>query len=172
MIQIDIAKCTGCRRCETACAFYHTGKINNRQARIKVLNLYETGVDGPSLCQQCRQRYCMHCPVDALTLGPNGPVIVSPTVCILCGTCEKACPIGAIELFEGFVYVCDLCGGDPRCIKACTENAITYQPHITENISLEDIKKQTGNMNPSQKRYFYLNQLGAELRKKWSKPNA
>ncbi len=113
----------------------------------------------------------MHCPVDALTLGPNGQVIVSPTVCILCGTCQKACPIGAIELFEEFVYVCDLCGGDPRCVQACTENAITYQPEITEEISLEEIKQQTGKMNPSQKRQFYLSQMGAELRKQWSKHN-
>ncbi len=172
MIKVDISKCTGCRRCETACAFFHTGRINNRLARIKVTNLYEIGIDGPVACVQCKERYCMPCPVAALTYGPLGEIIVSPTACKLCGACEKACPIGAIELFDGFVYVCDLCGGDPKCVTACTEGAITYQPDISEKISLKDIKEKTQKMNPSQKRHYYLNQLGAELRKKWSKQHA
>lgn len=172
MIQIDISKCTGCRRCETACAFFHTGRINDHLARIKVTHFYETGIDGPVACVQCRQRFCLNCPVKALTIGPFGAVIVSPTICQLCGACEKACPIGAIELFDGFVYVCDLCGGNPKCVQACTEGAITYQPETIEQASLEDIKKQTGKMNPGQKRHFYLNQLGAELRRKWSKKHA
>ncbi len=172
MIKVDISKCTGCRRCETACAFFHTGKINNRQARIKVTNLYETGIDGPIVCQQCRERYCLDCPVEALTLGPEGQVIVSPTVCQLCSACEKACPIGAIELFDGFVYVCDLCGGNPKCVSACTEGAITYEPRSSEKVSLENIKKQTAEMNPSEKRRFHIDQLGTVLRKKWSKQNA
>lgn len=172
MIRVDISKCTGCRRCETACAFFHTGKINNRQARIKVTSLYETGIDGPTVCQQCRQRYCLCCPDNALTIGSEGQMIVSPTLCQLCAACQKACPIGAIELFDGFVYVCDLCGGDPKCIPACTEGAIIYESQSSEEISLDNIKKQTAKMNPSQKRQFHLDQLGAVLRKKWSKQNA
>lgn len=167
MIVVDVSKCTGCRRCETTCSFYHTGRVNRHLARIKVTHLYEMGIDGPILCQQCQERYCMTCPVDALTIGKYGQVIVSPTVCTLCGVCEKACPIGAIEQFNGFIYVCDLCGGQPKCVDACTEGALTFRVDKIEHCSLSTFKIETKQMNPSQKRSFYLKQLGLEVRKTW-----
>ncbi len=172
MIRVDISKCTGCRCCETACAFFHTGRINNHISRIKVLNLYESGIDGPVLCTLCVERYCMCCPEDGLTIGEYGQVIVSPTVCTLCGVCEKACPIGAMEIFEEFLYVCDLCGGNPKCVAACTEGAIIFEPEISEQVSLAEVKNKTKKKNPSQKRHFYLSEQGFELRKKWSKKYA
>jgi MinD superfamily P-loop ATPase len=80
--------------------------------------------------------------------------------------CEKACPIGAIEIFNKLAYVCDLCGGTPKCVEACTEGAITYEPESIGQISLEGIKKETKKMNPSQKRHFYVQRIGAKTRKK------
>ena len=172
MIRVDISKCTGCKKCETACAFFRSGRVNNRMARIKVLNLYEIGLDGPVFCIQCKERYCLRCPEDAITEGPNGQIIVSPTLCTLCGVCEKACPIGAIEIFNEIVYVCDLCGGRPRCVEVCTEGAITYEPNKGKFPSLEAFKKGTGQMNPSQKRNSYLRKMGSSIRKSWRRQNA
>ena len=166
-IRVDISKCTGCRRCETACAFFHTGKINHHQARIKVISLYETGVDGPVVCCQCQERYCLICPEKALSTGKYGQVIFHPVLCTFCGICEEACPIGAIEMFKDVVYVCDLCGGRPRCVDACTEGAITFEAEEEDHPSLAAEKKQTKNMNPSQKRKFHIQKLGVKLRKKW-----
>ena len=83
LIRADISKCTGCRRCETACSFYHTGKKGNRYARIKVMHQFRTGVDGPVVCQQCEERYCMKCPENALSIGDQGQIIATPTVCNL-----------------------------------------------------------------------------------------
>ena len=171
-IRVDIGKCTGCRRCETACAFFHTGRINNRLARIKALNQYETGIDGAIACVQCEERYCLECPEDALTLGKFGQVIISPTLCTSCGICDKACPIGAIEIFQDIVYVCDLCGGKPKCVEACREGAITFEREEKEHLSLTFFNKKTAKMNPSQKRYFYVQTLGGEIRKEWSKVRA
>jgi carbon-monoxide dehydrogenase iron sulfur subunit len=166
MIRIDLNKCTGCQRCETACSFFHTGRINNHLSRIKVLNLYETGTDSPVVCVQCEERYCMKCPEDALSLGHQGQVIVSPTLCNSCGVCEKACPIGAIDIFNKIAYVCDLCGGKPKCLEACTEEAITFEPEMVEHTSLADVKKETAKMNPSQKRQFYIKKTGSIASKK------
>ena len=169
MIKVDISKCTGCKRCESVCAFFHTGRINNHLARIKIINIYEIGIDGPVVCIQCSERYCMNCPSNALTIGPFGQVIVSPTLCTLCCICEAACPIGAIEIFNDLLYVCDLCGGKPKCIEACTEGAITYDDKDGDNPSLSIIKDKTSDMNTSQKQYFYLKNLGLEVREKWRK---
>lgn len=172
MIDVDLSKCTGCKKCEVACAFFHTGKVSNRLARIKVLNLYEQGIDGPVVCIQCEEKYCLICPEDALTLGSGGQVIVSPTVCTLCGICEKACPIGAIEIFDGIVFVCDLCGGAPKCITACTEGAITHVDGADKRASLAGIKKSTKKMNASQKRQYFLRRQGTAIREKWSRKHA
>jgi Fe-S-cluster-containing hydrogenase component 2 len=114
----------------------------------------------------------MKCPEDGLTISDFGQVIVAPTICNSCSVCVKACPIGAMELFEDILYVCDLCGGHPKCVEACTEGAISYEPGLIEVVSLEEIKSKTKNMNPSQKRHFYLQKQGAELRKKWRKEYA
>ena len=172
MIKVDISKCTGCKKCETVCAFFRSGKVNRRLARMKVLNLYETGVDGPVVCLQCQERYCLSCPEDAIKVGSYGQIIVSQTRCTLCGVCEKACPIGAIEMFKEIVFVCDLCGGRPKCVEACTEGAIAYEPGEKEGPSLAAFKKETKKMNPSQKRQLYLKKLGSELREIWRRPDA
>jgi carbon-monoxide dehydrogenase iron sulfur subunit len=167
MILTDLGKCTGCRRCETVCAFFHTGSVSNRISRIKVIHVYETGIDGPVVCMQCEERYCMICPADALTIGSEGQILHSPAKCTLCGSCEDSCPIGAIEVVNGVVYVCDLCGGDPQCIKACTEGAITYVLD-EEPLSLEAFHRQE-KMNPSEKQYTYIKAQGEQVREKWRK---
>jgi len=166
MIVVDVDKCTGCRMCETACSFYHSGAVNRHTARIKVLNLYKSGVDGPVVCAQCKERYCVDCPTGAITIGPLGQVIVSPTLCTLCKKCENNCPIGAIEIFNEIVYVCDLCGDSPRCTEACTEKAITFRPKSKTNISLETLKKETKKMNPGERRAHYIGKVGSWQKKK------
>lgn len=164
MINVDISKCTGCRMCETACSFFHSGAVNRHSARIKVINLYTSGLDGPVLCVQCKERYCLDCPANAISLGPLGQVIVSPTLCTLCKKCEKNCPIGAIEIFNDIVFVCDLCGGSPKCTEACTEAAIFYSPEPAKDVSLEEIKKETGKMNSIERRVHYIRKLGEKPR--------
>jgi Fe-S-cluster-containing hydrogenase component 2 len=171
MIEVDLSRCTGCRRCETACAFLRTGRVSNRLARIRVLNLYELGIDGPVVCRQCEERYCVTaCPVDALSVGALGQVEVDMELCIQCGACERSCPVGAIELFEDVVYVCDLCDGQPQCVEACTEGAIVYVAE-SRGPSLAALHERKVD-NLSQRRRDYLESLGLELRKEWGKAHA
>jgi len=172
VIRVDISKCTGCKKCEAVCAFFRTGKINNRLSRMKVLNIYETGIDGPVVCIQCKERFCDCCPEKAISIGALNQMIVSPTMCTACGVCVKACPIGAMEIFNDIAYVCDLCGGRPRCIEACTEGAIQYETETGVQPSLADFRKKTKKMNPSEKRYSYLKYLGSTLRKRWRREHA
>jgi len=167
VIQVDLSKCTGCRSCETACSFYRTGKVSRHLSRIKVMHIYETGIDGPVVYIQCDERYCMSCPENALIIGELGQIVASPTICTSCGSCVTKCSIGAIELFNDIIYVCDLCGGGPKCVEACTEEAIIFKPNPQTGRSLAEMKTHTKGMNPSEKRREYIETLGEEIRKDW-----
>jgi Fe-S-cluster-containing hydrogenase component 2 len=167
MITLELAKCSGCSRCEVNCSFFHSGKIGRSGARIKVVKVEEIGIDFPLVCQQCSERYCIKCPEKAIEVGPLGQVIVSPTLCTACGTCELMCPIGAIELYEEIPLVCDLCGGDPRCVKACTLDAIHYEADVSGAVSLKAFKKSSRRLGPEEKRLRYAMALCQELRENW-----
>ncbi|UCG04718.1 MAG: 4Fe-4S binding protein [Candidatus Heimdallarchaeota archaeon] len=108
----------------------------------------------------------MDCPSNAITLGDQGQILISPTLCTLCGKCERNCPIGAIQIFNKIVYVCDLCGGSPKCVEICTERAINYIPEF-EKPSFANFKVETKNMNPSEKQMHYIEMLGKDVRSKW-----
>ena len=167
MIRIDAGRCTGCRCCEAACAFHHTGSGGRVLSRIRVVNLYESGVDAPVVCQQCEERYCLACPSDSLTLGPLGQVVVSPTLCSECGACARSCPIGAIEPVDAVPFVCDLCGGDPRCVAACTEGAIAFAPGAGGTVSLAAFQPGGERLAGSHKRARFARALGNAVRAAW-----
>jgi Fe-S-cluster-containing hydrogenase component 2 len=167
MITLELAKCSGCSRCEVHCAFFHSGKVGRSGARIRVVKIEEIGIDYPVVCQHCRERYCTKCPENAIEVGPLGQIIVSPTLCTACGTCEIMCPIGAIELFAEIPYVCDLCGGDPCCVKACTLDAIHFEPEVTGTVSLKEFKKGSRGSNPEEKRLRYAMAFCRDLRTQW-----
>jgi len=50
-------------------------------------------------------------------------VLVDKEKCTSCGLCIEACP-GQIPLLhpgDKKAVICDLCGGDPQCVRACQE---------------------------------------------------
>ena len=167
MIVVDAAKCSGCSRCEVACSFFHSGKVGRAGARIKIVKMEQIGIDYPVVCQHCAERYCLKCPEHAIEIGPLGQVIISPTLCTACGLCETLCPIGAIELFEDIPYVCDLCGGDPVCVKACTLDAIRYEPENSQTVSLKPFKSKSRHLSPEQKRVRFASAQSEPIRETW-----
>lgn len=169
MLVIDANKCSGCRRCETHCSFYHSGKTGHLGARIKVEKIEISGIDLPIVCVQCQEHYCTRCPQNAISITDRGSVEVSPTLCDLCGICETLCPIGAIEIYREIPHVCDLCGGDPRCVQACEMDAISFDPALRQTISLAAFKGKTRKMRPAVKRYAYAQQAGEAIRANWFK---
>jgi carbon-monoxide dehydrogenase iron sulfur subunit len=167
MIRINPEKCTGCIRCEVSCSFFHTGRVGRSRARVKVVKIEELGIDYPVICRQCEERYCARCPESAIEIGGQGQMIISPTLCTACGTCEALCPIGAIELYEDIPYVCDLCGGEPRCVQQCNMGAIEYTPGTEESNSLKAYKKRSQGLTPEEKRLRYALDMTQSLRDEW-----
>lgn len=71
------------------------------------------------VCRACLEPPCSKaCPVGALRDRPGGGVVVSPDLCLGCGTCTAACPFGAIRWdFEvNKPIVCAHCG---YCVEFC-----------------------------------------------------
>ena len=168
MIEVDAAKCSGCSRCEVNCAFFHSGSVGRSTARIKLVKVESLGIDYPVACRHCEERYCHRCPENAIEIGPQGQIIVSPTLCNGCSICERLCPVGAIELYNEIPYVCDLCGGAPRCVDQCPMAAIAYSPSSSGSISLKSFRKASRGMDPEAKRLNYAMQVTEDLRAAWA----
>ena len=118
----DPHRCSGCRLCEVACTLRHEGKVWPEVSRIRILEPFP-GIDIPHLCAQCPDYPCVKaCPLKALKVHPEtGAVTVDEGKCNGCGECFRACPGGVPILHpeKKKALICDLCGGDPECVKIC-----------------------------------------------------
>lgn len=168
MLEIDAAKCSGCSRCEVNCAFFHSGAVSRSGARIKLVKVESLGIDYPVACRHCVERYCTRCPENAIQIGPQGQIIVSPTLCTACGICERLCPVGAIEIYREIPHVCDLCGGAPRCVDQCPMEAITYALEKSGTLSLKEFRKDHRGLTPEAKRLKYTIRITEDLRAAWA----
>jgi carbon-monoxide dehydrogenase iron sulfur subunit len=129
-LYIDYQKCTGCRLCELVCAVFHDGISNPARSRIKVMKWEAEGLYIPMSCQQCQDAPCMNvCPVKAISRDEElGRVFVDYDVCIGCRACVAVCPFGAMNfnIKDKQVFKCDLCDGDPQCVRFCEEKAVDF----------------------------------------------
>jgi len=131
-LMINHEKCTGCRLCELVCAVKHDGVSNPTRSRIKVMKWEMEGLYIPMSCQQCEDAPCESgCPVGAISRNESlNRVEVDHEVCIGCRTCVSVCPFGAMTFnaIDRKVIKCDLCDGDPQCVRFCDVKAVEYVP--------------------------------------------
>jgi Fe-S-cluster-containing hydrogenase component 2 len=168
MIKIDAGRCSGCVRCEVSCSFFHSRMTGRSLSRVRVVRIEELGLDYPVVCRQCRERYCLGCPQEALSIGSGGEVRVQADLCTGCEACEEACPIGAIELAGGLPLVCDLCGGEPACVRECGLGALAYQSAgSSEQVSTAPFRDAGRGLTPEQKRERFARAETRALRERW-----
>ena len=138
VLHIDPLKCDGCRECETACAEKHNGTRSIGRKRIGIVSAGPVHGDGkgivhvPSTCQQCEDPPCMAiCPKKAIRREHNPErVVLDPALCVGCTMCVSACPTGSMSFAHdvGLAYKCELCEGDPECVRVCDRKALEYLP--------------------------------------------
>ncbi len=129
-LAVDRKNCTGCRSCEMACSLFHSGDARPALARIWVTK-YKDIVDVPVICWQCEDAPCIAaCPTTPKAItrdAKSGGIVLNEKTCLgaKCMKCAEACPAQYIRTNRdtGQPLICDLCGGDPQCVKACQEQS-------------------------------------------------
>ena len=136
ILVVDHQKCTGCRLCEMVCSAKHTGVNSPNRSRIHVIKWPMDGFELPMLCQQCEEAPCIAvCPKEALARDLTlGRVTLDYDLCIGCKMCVIACPFGGmgIDAVLRQVIKCDLCDGDPVCVRFCE---VRQQPGASTSTS-------------------------------------
>jgi len=128
-------RCSGCRICEVVCSLFHEGVVDLKRSRIKVIRhlaepneilvcKYCGSVTTPSPCMTA----CAH---DAIYRQTDGRVQVDNEICTGCpehsiAPCMAACPFNSIRVdpVKNKAINCDLCGGDPICVKYCPSQVL------------------------------------------------
>ncbi|MEM2104219.1 MAG: 4Fe-4S dicluster domain-containing protein [Candidatus Bathyarchaeia archaeon] len=151
----DPEKCTGCGLCELVCAASKEKKFNPRLSRINAVRI-EPSFFTAMTCRLCENPICVKCcPRHALKRDEKtGVILVDETRCDGCWWCTQVCEFGAIKLHPSkkTVVMCDLCGGEPLCVKACYPKALeltsldAYSEKIRKSVVskiIESVKTQT-----------------------------
>lgn len=132
VLVINPALCTGCHSCEMSCSLIHDGKCDFNLSRIGIMKTGGggTGENIQVVCRQCEEPIC----VDVCIMGAlfrdeeTGAILIHEDFCVGCKTCVTACPFGGMVFHheKNCAVKCDLCGGDPECVKACAYEALLY----------------------------------------------
>jgi Fe-S-cluster-containing hydrogenase component 2 len=132
------------------CSVKHTGVNSPSRSRIHIIKWPLEGFDLPMLCQQCEEAPCIAvCPKGALSHDPAlARVALDYELCIGCKLCVMACPFGGmgIDTETHRVIKCDLCAGDPACVRVCSPGALQFVPAGSASL----IKKRDAGMKLSE----------------------
>lgn len=119
-IKVDKKKCSGCRLCEMVCSLFHAGVINPEKSAVRIeSDDLGTGLNVPLLCRQCKNMKCLE--------GEDADERMEKRKFLWALSRAQRCPFHALPVYDGYAYHCDLCGGNPRCLKVCTPNALSLQ---------------------------------------------
>ena len=150
---IDLQKCIGCYSCMIACKQEHFLPPDIFWSRILIS---ETGKYPmvtkqiyPVLCNHCTEAPCVKvCPSAATTRREDGIIIVDYDKCVGCRMCTMTCPFGQVFVSKstGKSSKCDLCGGDPVCVRFCPTGAIKFEktdslPHDRRKLLAKNLMK-------------------------------
>ena len=116
-IAVDKEKCSGCHLCEMVCSLFHLGVMNVERSAIRIeKDDLGASISTPVVCRQCSKMVCLS-KEQADAAAEQGRFLWPEER-------SARCPFHALTFFGGNAYHCDLCKGDPQCVKVCTPQAI------------------------------------------------
>jgi len=117
-IKVDQKKCSGCHLCEMACSLFHLGVMNIEKSAIRIeKDDLGASLNRPVVCRQCKKMKCLQ--------GEETTEDLEKRRFIWDKVRAKRCPFSALSVFGENAYHCNLCAGNPECIRVCTPKAIT-----------------------------------------------
>jgi len=141
-VDCDSEKCVGCDICEYACSFEKEKVFNPLKSRIRSVRIGQIQNTAVT-CKGCIDAPCiLACPEKAISQAKKtGAIIIDESKCKGCDWCIDACKYGAITLhpISRKAIVCDICGGDPKCIPICPESALSLTGKSNDKIVTGDI---------------------------------
>jgi Fe-S-cluster-containing dehydrogenase component len=130
-LTFDKDKCTDCRMCMQICSMNKLGRIAPAASCIQIERDRSEyfGDMGSRVCDMSRGRACVEaCPEGALTYDPALDVVrFDAESCTECLACLDACSYVRQDAKSGRIMICDLCDGDPMCVKWCPEGALSVE---------------------------------------------
>ncbi|MDI6856529.1 MAG: 4Fe-4S dicluster domain-containing protein [Candidatus Thermoplasmatota archaeon] len=125
-------RCTGCKECAIACSLKKFGECNPKKSAISIVRDEFERYEFPIVCLQCDEAMCMTiCPQNAIYKEKN-IIKINKDKCTRCRLCVAMCPYSAITVLGDEIIQCDLCDGEPTCVKFCPTNAIEYLEETAE----------------------------------------
>ncbi|GHU82760.1 putative ferredoxin-like protein YdhY [Clostridia bacterium] len=144
LLVANLAKCTGCQRCEANCTLANDGDIHPFMSRLHVRDNVNFGPEGatdnfatgggafgewamaPDTCKQCKDPACLtSCPVQAIYVSEiNGARVIDQAKCVGCGICRTVCPwdMPRLDTETRKSTKCVNCGA---CVRGCPTSALT-----------------------------------------------
>jgi len=131
--------CIGCRLCEIYCFVQHSKSRKLIKAfreeglkPIPRLFVEEKGCFSFAVqCRHCDDAPCLDaCSTGAMHRDENGAILCDENQCAGCWMCVMVCPLGVIRTNRKdrrIASKCDLCEGEPVCVKNCPNEALTYE---------------------------------------------
>ncbi|MHA1615970.1 MAG: 4Fe-4S dicluster domain-containing protein [Candidatus Njordarchaeales archaeon] len=130
-IFVDSVRCSGCKICEQVCAKTHFNVLNVSKSAIRIHTEFTQDKmrHTHNVCQQCGPSApCIRaCPENALFWDEEkNRLAIDLNKCVGHFNCVAACPYNAIYRHPALKHpiFCDLCDGDPQCVKWCPMGAI------------------------------------------------
>lgn len=129
-------KCSGCRQCSIACSLKHFGECNPKAGAISIVRDDFDRFEMQFVCMHCDEPQCVAaCMTKAMYKDEDGIVKRDEDKCIGCRMCVVACPYAAVNSLNDKIIKCDLCDGDPLCVKYCSTKAIVYEEETKELVA-------------------------------------
>ena len=130
-------RCRECRACELVCSLTHEKECAPSYARLRLR--YDVCMDDPEMdvCRNCDRPDCLAaCPIEGAMWihQKTQSVVVDRSRCTACGECVAACPhndrgnILFIHPRANAAVKCDLCMGNPQCVRVCPDAALSFTP--------------------------------------------
>ena len=116
-IKVNPKKCSGCHLCEMVCSLVHLRIINTEKSAIHIhKDDLDTSLNTPLLCRQCKEMKCLN--------GEKMSGAQERKKFIWNKKRAERCPFGVLPILGKEAFHCDLCSGNPQCVKVCTPEAI------------------------------------------------